>query len=143
MAAVSGSTFVKVIQENILLFFRLYDQPGIHLSRWFEWISSNHFLTIVPSLIMTALIFIPMLLWLKRTPPRSPEQEEIRDFHLLTVPFLWTILVAYHRLYDTLILMFFIILVFKGLRRIRNLGAFATVGERRLSPSWLCLFHLY
>ena len=100
-----------------MLFLRLYDQPGIHLSRWFEGISSNHFLTIVPSLIMTALIFIPMLLSLKRTPPRSPEQEEIRDFHILTVLFLWTILVAYHRLYDTLILIFFVILVFKGLRR--------------------------
>jgi len=37
------------------------------------------------------------------------------DFHVLTILFIWTMLVAYHRLYDTLILMFFIVLVFKGL----------------------------
>jgi hypothetical protein len=45
------------------------------------------------------------------------EHEEIRDFHVLTILFIWTILVAYHRLYDTLILIFFVILVFKGLAR--------------------------
>jgi hypothetical protein len=100
-----------------MLFFHLFDQPGIHLSRWFEFIYNNPFLTIIPALIMTALIFIPMFLWLKRTPPGTLEQEEIRDFHVLTVLFIWTILVAYHRLYDTVILIFFVILVFKGLSR--------------------------
>src|SRR5512139_4055619 len=117
MAAVSGGTPLRIIQENIMLFFRLFDQPGVHLSRWFEFISDNHFMTLIPSLIMTALIFIPMFLWLERTPPANVEQEEIRDFHVLTILFIWTILVAYHRLYDTLILIFFIILVFKGLSR--------------------------
>ncbi len=115
MAAVSGGTPVQIIHENIMLFFRLFDQPGVHLSRWFEFISDNHFMTLIPSLIMTALILIPMFLWLERTPPAKVEQEEIRDFHVLTILFIWTILVAYHRLYDTLILIFFVILVFKGL----------------------------
>lgn len=117
MAAVSGGTPLRIIQENIMLFFRLFDQPGVHLSRWFEFISDNHFMTLIPSLLMTALIFIPLFLWLQRTPPANVAQEEIRDFHVLTVLFIWTILVAYHRLYDTLILIFFVILVFKGLAR--------------------------
>jgi hypothetical protein len=117
MAASSGSPPVKIIQENIMLFFRLFDQPGVHLSRWFEFISSNHFMTLIPSLLMTALIFIPILLWLQRTPRGTVAQEEIRDFHVLTVLFIWTMLVAYHRLYDTLILIFFVVLVFKGLAR--------------------------
>jgi hypothetical protein len=117
MSAWTGSTPVKIVQENIMLFFRLFDQPGVHLSRWFEFISDNHFLTIIPSLVMTALVFFPMFLWLKRTPPATAEQEEIRDFHVLTILFIWTILVAYHRLYDTLILIFFVILIFKGLAR--------------------------
>ncbi len=117
MAGVSGGTPFRVIEENIMLFFRLFDQPGVHLSRWFEFISDNHFMTIIPSLLMTALIFIPMFLWLQRTPHGTEEQKEIRNFHVLTVLFIWTILVAYHRLYDTLILIFFVILVFKGLAR--------------------------
>jgi hypothetical protein len=41
--------------------------------------------------------------------------ENVLDFHLLTILFIWTMLVAYHRLYDTLILIFFLVLVFKGL----------------------------
>jgi hypothetical protein len=117
IAALSGGTPVKIISENIMLFFRLFDQPGVHLSRWFEFISNNHFMTIIPSLVMTALVFSPVLLWLQRIPPGTVEQREIHDFHLLTILFLWTILVAYHRLYDTLILIFFVILVFKGLAR--------------------------
>jgi hypothetical protein len=117
MAAVSGGSPIRIVQENIMLFFRLFDQPGVHLSRWFEFISNNHFMTLIPSLIMTALIFIPMFLWLQKAPRGTAEQEEIRDFHVLTVLFIWTILVAYHRLYDTLILIFFVILVFKGLAR--------------------------
>jgi hypothetical protein len=117
IAALSGGTPVKIIYENIMLLFRLFDQPGVHLSRWFEFISDNHYVSIIPSLVMTALVFIPMLLWLKRMPRKTIEQEEISDFHVLTVLFIWTILVAYHRLYDTLILIFFVILVFKGLAR--------------------------
>jgi hypothetical protein len=117
MAALSGATPDRIVEENIRLFFRLFDQPGVHLSRWFEFISSNHLMTLIPSLLMTALIFIPMIIWLQRTSRGMVEQEEIRDFHVLTVLFIWTILVAYHRLYDTLILIFFVILVFKGLAR--------------------------
>jgi hypothetical protein len=117
IAALSGGTPVKIVSENIMLFFRLFDQPGVHLSRWFEFISDNHFLTIIPALAMTALVFIPMFLWLTGTPNVTAADQEIRDFHVLTVLFIWTILVAYHRLYDTLILIFFVILVFKGLAR--------------------------
>jgi hypothetical protein len=115
LAALSAGTPTKVIEENIMLFFRLFDQPGVHLSRWFEFMSGNHFLTIIPSLIMTAIVFIPSFFWLRANPPRIAQQEEVRDFHVLTILFIWTLLVAYHRLYDTLILIFFYILVFKGL----------------------------
>ena len=115
MSAISGGTPLKIIEEDVMLFFRLFDQPGVHLSRWFEFMTKNHFLTIIPSLVMTTLVFVPMYLWAKRIPPRAREQEEIRDFHMLTILFIWTILVAYHRLYDTLILIFFVLLIFKGL----------------------------
>jgi hypothetical protein len=41
--------------------------------------------------------------------------EDVLDFHILTILFLWTMLVAYHRLYDTLVIIFFVVLFFKGL----------------------------
>src|SRR5512143_3826001 len=57
---------------------------------------------------------LPPLLRLRNHTFKTKTAAEILDFHLLTILFLWTILVAYHRLYDTLILLFFIVLVFKG-----------------------------
>jgi hypothetical protein len=115
IAAISGGSPVRVMAENVMLFFRLFDQPGVHLSRWFEFISDNHFLSFIPSLIMTAVVFIPLFLWLQKNPPQTLQQEEVINFHALTILFIWTLLVAYHRLYDTLILIFFFILIFKGL----------------------------
>lgn len=117
ISALTGSSPVRIVEENIMLFFRLFDQPGVHLSRWFEFISDNHFVSIVPALVMTALVFIPLLFWTRHRPEQriSTGQQEIIDFHVLTILFIWVILVAYHRLYDTLILLSFIVLVFKGL----------------------------
>jgi hypothetical protein len=130
IAAVTGSSPLTIIFENIQLFFRLFDQPGVHLSRWFEFISDNHFVSLVPVLVMTLFIFVPILLWLrKRTGP--PETENVIDFHLLTILFIWTILVAYHRLYDTLILIFFMILIFKGLA-LPNLWKLTEKGKKAL-----------
>ncbi|MGE5464535.1 MAG: glycosyltransferase 87 family protein, partial [Syntrophothermus sp.] len=115
MADLSGVTPEKIVLENIRLFFRLFDQPGVHLSRWFEFMSGNHLITFLPSLAMTALVFLPLWIWLRKYPTRTEEAGQVRDFHVLTILFLWTLLVAYHRLYDTLILIFFVILIFKGL----------------------------
>lgn len=116
IAAISGNSPVTIVTENIQLFFRLFDQPGVHLSRWFEFISDNHFVSVIPALVMTALVFIPILFWTRSRPFYSTTgKQEVIDFHILTILFIWVILVAYHRLYDTLILLTFIVLVFKGL----------------------------
>lgn len=115
LAVLSRNSPVTVMQENFRLFFQLFDQPGIHLARFFESFTDNKLLTEIPVLIMTLLVFIPLFRWLRKYKPITPAMEEILDFHLLTILFIWTMLVAYHRLYDTLILIFFFILVFKGL----------------------------
>jgi hypothetical protein len=115
ISEISDGTPKKVIYENIMLFFRLFDQPGVHLSRWFEFISANPFLSMIPSLVMTFLVLIPIFLWVQRKTGMTTQQEELLNFHVLTILFIWTILVAYHRLYDTLILIFFVILIFKGM----------------------------
>lgn len=115
LAAVGGDSPVTVAFENYRLFFQLFDQPGVHLARQFEIFTDNHLLTQIPVLIMTLLVFIPLFQWLRNRTFKNKAEQEVLDFHLITILFLWTILVAYHRLYDTLILLFFIVLVFKGL----------------------------
>ena len=114
LAAISGNSPITVALENYRLFFQLFDQPGVHLARQFEIITNNHLLTQIPVLMMTLLVFLPIFLWLRNRPFKTKAEEEVLDFHLLSILFLWTILVAYHRLYDTLILLFFIVLMFKG-----------------------------
>ena len=115
LAAIGGNSPVTVAEENFRLFFQLFDQPGIHLARFFEIFTDNHLLTEIPVLVMTLLVFVPLFLWLYRNPFTTSATEDVLDFHVLTILFIWTMLVAYHRLYDTLILIFFIVLVFKGL----------------------------
>lgn len=115
IALVTGTSPVTIVVENIQLFLRLFDQPGVHFSRWFEFLSDNPFVSLIPVLGLTLLIFVPIFFWLRNRPPSDPETEQVIDFHLLTILFIWTLLIAYHRLYDTLIVLFFVVLVFKGL----------------------------
>lgn len=115
VALATATSPLTIIIENIQLFFRLFDQPGIHFSRWFEVFSDNPFVSLIPVLVLTLLIFVPLVLWLRTLSPSDAESEAVVDFHLLTILFIWTLLIAYHRLYDTLIILFFIVLVFKGM----------------------------
>ncbi len=115
LAAIGRDSPITVGMENFRLFFQLFDQPGVHLARQFEILTKNHLLTEIPVLIMTLLVFVPLFFWLRRRTFTTSATEDVLDFHLLTILFIWTILVAYHRLYDTLILLLFIVLVFKGL----------------------------
>lgn len=131
MTAITGSSPLMIISENIQLFFRLFDQPGVHLSRWFEFLSENQFVSVIPSLLMTLLVFVPLIIWLhKAATATTALQDDVIDFHVLTILFIWVILVAYHRLYDTLILIFFTVLVFKGLAL--RIWKFAGKGKRTL-----------
>src|SRR5215216_412243 len=115
LAAMGRNSLMMVAKENFRLFFQLFDQPGVHLSRFFERLTDNHLLAEIPVFIMTLLVFIPLFFWLRKYRSKLSLSEDVLDFHLLTILFIWTMLVAYHRLYDTLILIFFAVLVFKGL----------------------------
>ena len=115
LSAIGRTSPVTIVMENIQLFSQLFDQPGIHLARFFEIFTKNQLLTEIPVVIMTMLVFIPLFFWLRGLTSITEAGEDVLDLHLLTILFAWTMLVAYHRLYDTLILLFFIVLVFKGL----------------------------
>jgi hypothetical protein len=115
LAAISRNSPVTIVSENIQLFLIIFRQPGINLSRWFEFLSENFFVSVIAALLMTLLVFLPVFIWLRRRRSIIPDIESVIDLHVLTILFIWTMLVAYHRLYDTLILIVFVVLVFKGL----------------------------
>jgi hypothetical protein len=139
IAWITGTSPVTIVQENIQLFFRLFDQPGIHLSRWFEGLSNNLIISMLPVLVMTLAVFLPIFYWL-RTRPASSSMDDVIDFHLLTILFIWTMLVAYHRLYDTLILIIFVVLIYKGLS-IASLWELSK-NERRIILGYMAILPL-
>jgi hypothetical protein len=115
LTAISGNSPVKITQENFQVFREIFDQPGIHLSHFFTLFTDNRLLIQIPVLLMTLLVLIPLFLWSRQSSSTSSTAENIFDFHFVTILFIWAMLVAYHRLYDTVILIFFYVLIFKGL----------------------------
>jgi hypothetical protein len=135
ISVIGKNSPIVVAEENFRLFFELFDQPGVHLARFFESFTDNKLLTEIPVLIMTLLVFVPLFLWLRKNKSITPATEEIIDFHLLTILFIWTMLVAYHRLYDTLILIYFFVLVWKGL-------AYPNLWKLNMRERWALLTYL-
>jgi hypothetical protein len=118
LAAISRISPVTIVSDNIRLFLIVLNQPaGVNLSRWLEFLSENLFVSVIAALLITILVLLPVYFWLRRRRSIIPDIESVIDFHVLTILFIWTMLVAYHRFYDTLILIVFVVLVVKGLAR--------------------------
>lgn len=115
LAAITKNNPLKIIQENALILTEVSGQPGVHLSHFVELFTNIRLLTVTPVLIMTLLVFVPILRWLRKKRNGASASQDLVDLHLITILFIWTLLVGYHRLYDTLILIVFVTLVFKGL----------------------------
>ncbi|HSL31373.1 MAG TPA: glycosyltransferase family 87 protein [Anaerolineales bacterium] len=117
LAAVTGTSPVVVAMENIQTFFLFVGLPegGVHLARRFQFLTTNPLLTNIPVLVMTVVVFGSLLRWLRERKFTAISSGEVIDFHVLTVLFIWAMLVGYHASYDTLVLILFVVLVFKGL----------------------------
>src|SRR5690349_83322 len=116
LAAIAKTSPIAIVMENVRLFFDILNQPGVfvNLSSILNAVTQNSFLAQISVFVMSALVFVLFFLWLRGRKLKNTN-DEVMDFHILTILFLWTILVGYHRIYDTLILIFFFVLVFKGL----------------------------
>jgi hypothetical protein len=115
LSAIGGNSPLTVVQENVRIFSEIFSEPGIHLADFARNFTNNPVIMQVPALIMTALVFGLLLFWLRKFKAGTDAQQDILDFHILTICFIWTLLVGYHRQYDTLVLIIFMVLVFKGL----------------------------
>ena len=116
LAAIAQTSPVTIAMENVRLFVEIFNQAGVYinLASQLDLLTSNQLIRQIPVLLMTLLVFLLAFLWLRRRKIRVSSSDEVMDFHILTILFVWTMLVGYHRLYDTLILIFFVVLVIKG-----------------------------
>jgi len=113
LSILSGTPILLVFGEYIQLFISLIDQPGIHLANLVPGTRYD----LLPSAVMSIVLAALLYLWLFRWKPSSHVDERVLDFHLLTILALWSLLVAYHRLYDAVVIILLIVLVFKSFQR--------------------------
>lgn len=110
IALLSGNSIIQVLTEYLRLFISLSDQQGIHLAALMR---GNPYAVILP-IVMTLVIALCFYIWLFRDKASQNVDARVFDIHLLTIFTLWTLLVAYHRSYDALLLLFLIVLFFKS-----------------------------
>ena len=110
LSMLSGNPLGFVFAEYLRLFIVLIDQPGIHLA---TLIPGTRFYEIIPA-AMTVALALYLYFWLIRGRVYQRVDTRVFDFHLLTIFTLWSLMVAYHRLYDALLLLLLIMLVFKS-----------------------------
>ena len=118
LAAIVRTSPLLIAMENtrmFFLFFNVFSEGGVHLAKQFQALTTNRILMHIPVLVMTLLVILPLFFWLRRRNWASSYTKAVIDFHLLTILFLWTLLTGYHSSYDTLIVLLFLVLVFKGL----------------------------
>jgi len=121
LALVSGNPILMILREYLALVILLIDQPGIHLA----YLVPGTSLDLLFSGLMTVGVFVPLYFWLVRRRQFISRNPGVLNFHFLTILMIWTLLVAYHRLYDALTLLLLVVLVFKSLQRtdVWNLSA--------------------
>lgn len=110
IALISGNSIILVFTEYFRLFISLADQRGIHLAALME----GSQLAVVLPIVMTLTIAVYLYIWLIRDKAFENMDARVVDFHLLALLTLWSLLVAYHRLYDALLVLFLIVLFFKS-----------------------------
>jgi hypothetical protein len=113
LALVSGNPILMILREYLALVISLIDQPGIHLA----YLVPGTSLDLLFSGLMTVGVFVPLYFWLVRRRQFISRNPGVLNFHFLTILMIWTLLVAYHRLYDALTLLLLVVLVFKSLQR--------------------------
>ena len=117
LTVLTGASPVQVLAEYVQMLSLHANYPGIHLASLLPPAS--------PLGVPLALGFSVLVLGLAgfwaafRYPNLSLADKDLGEMHILTCLVLWTLLVAYHREYDTFLFIFFICLVTYGLSRWR------------------------
>lgn len=113
LSALTKSPPTQIMWEYVRVLLVHSEKHGVHLASLFP---VANIYTMPIALIGTLAVFWLVGGWLSdrqrlRTLPRN-----VVDLHLFAILALWTLLVAYHALYDTVIALFFVVLVSRGLR---------------------------
>ena len=114
LSLISRKSPVSVFLDYIPIAFGYIDSPGVHLASFFDYQPA-------PTLLLLVGISIVVLVLLRQWLPvvHSGRTDRTRlifsEYHGIVVLFLWSLLAAYHRVYDTVLVIVFIVLLIFGL----------------------------
>jgi hypothetical protein len=110
LSLLTGNSIEAIINEHIRIFFLVYNEPGVQLATLLRGTP----LALPAAIVMTLTVFGLLYAWLIHR-HLAKDLLDIVNYHVLNILILWGLLVAYHRSYDVLMIIIFIVLVFQGL----------------------------
>lgn len=118
IAVIATTSPLSILDSYLRLLLQHLNGKGIHLGQLLP--PESPWRWIVPALgTLLLLAWVGQVLKVKqgRAPlPKDNSSDTFYDWHILTILSLWTLLVAYHRLYDIVLVLFFFVLIVTGLR---------------------------
>jgi hypothetical protein len=116
ISLLSGDSPISLAQDYVRILQLHVSGPGIHLASLFPYGGA-----LTPG-VFTLIVGGLLGLWLLRSGKREVQVPErsLEKLCLVTILTLWTLLVVYHRVYDTLVVILFVGLVVYGLEGSEN-----------------------
>lgn len=110
----SGNNPISIIQSYYQIMIAHVGHPGIHLAELFPHGST---LRIIGPILLTLIVLglLARYYFRGRSVSIAFVPDKFIDLHVLSIFSLWTLLVAYHRPYDGILIIFFLVMVMYGL----------------------------
>jgi hypothetical protein len=115
LGALTHTSPAVIVYEYLQILGVHTNLPGIQLGSLFP---GPPFVGIAATVAMTLIVFMALLVWLRRFSSRLVLDAWLEQFsgnHLMAALMLWTLLVAYHRAYDSFVAILFFAMVIYGL----------------------------
>jgi hypothetical protein len=142
LSILTGQSPITIVQAQLQIILLHSDLPGIHLGSLFTGSTP----ALMASLTITIFIALSLYRWHKQ-PSNKMVKDDGRDFHriytwhLMAILSLWTLLVAYHRAYDTILVAIVLVLLLYGLTR-ENIWAISKL-QYRLMMIFSIIFYIF
>lgn len=118
---ISKTSPVEIFMQYIGIMKVHSATEGIHLGNLFP---GQQTFSLISVSIMTLVVFVLLGGWYIHKKPFLPtfcqKYQTIVNLHLLSIFSYWSLLLAYHRAYDTVISIFFFVLLFNGIHSINT-----------------------
>jgi hypothetical protein len=136
LSVLTGSRPLSILQSNYKIMQIHANMPGIYLAELFDHGSA---MRLIAPVVLTALMlaYLAWTTYRQPRPARSAAGSSFRNRHLMAALALWTLLVAYHRPYDGVLVIFFMAIILYGFS---EADSWQIRPRQRRSLAWFVVF---